>query len=104
MGSRFNRDSWDPAVNVTAWLFMVIIVCSLTTRLGTKFYLLKRLAVDDLLITASLIFAISQGVAISLAVGSGYGYHYTTVSTARVDKVMKVGISHLQIRWRREQV
>jgi hypothetical protein len=51
--------------------------------------------VDDLLIFASLVFGIAQGIAISLAVAAGYGYHYTTVSSANLDRVMKVRISQL---------
>jgi hypothetical protein len=95
MGSRFTGDSQDPAVNVTTWLLMVIMVFSTTTRFGTKFHLFRRLMVDDLLIFASLVFGIAQGIAISLAVAAGYGYHYTTVSNARLDQVMKVRISQL---------
>jgi len=95
MGSRFTGDSQDPAVNVTTWLLMVIMVFSTMTRFGTKFHLFRRLMVDDLLIFASLVFGIAQGIAISLAVAAGYGYHYTTVSSARLDQVMKVRISQL---------
>lgn len=95
MGSRFKGDTQDPAVNVTTWLFMVIMVFSVMTRLGTKFYLFKRLMVDDLLIFASLVFGIAQGTAISLAVSAGYGYHYTTISSASLDRVMKVRIFQL---------
>jgi hypothetical protein len=94
MGSRFTGDSQDPAVNVTAWLFMVIMVCSVATRLGTKFHLFRRLMVDDHVIFVSLVFGIAQGVAISLAVGAGYGDHYTSISGASLDRVMKVCISN----------
>jgi hypothetical protein len=94
MGSRFTGDSQDPAVNVTAWLFMIIMVFSVTTRLGTKFHLFRRLMVDDLVIFASLVFGIGQGIAISLAVGAGYGNHYTSLSSANLDRVMKVRISN----------
>lgn len=50
---------------------------------------------DDLLIFASLVFGIAQGIAISLAVAAGYGDHYTTVSSANLDQVMKVRVSQL---------
>jgi hypothetical protein len=94
MGSRFNGDTQDPAVNVTTFLFMVIMVFSVATRLGTKFHLFRRLVIDDYLIFASLVFAIGQGIAISMAVSNGYGYHYSTVSSDRLDRAMKVRISH----------
>lgn len=89
MGSRFNSDSQDPGVNVTAWLFMVIMIFSVTTRLGTKFHLFRRLMLDDFVIFASLVFGIAQVIAISLAVSAGYGNHYTSVSSASLDRVMK---------------
>jgi hypothetical protein len=97
MGSRFTGDSQDPAVNVTTWLFMVIMVFSVATRFGTKIHLFRRLVVDDLLIFASLVFGITQGIAISLAVTAGYGDHYTTVSSPSLDRVMKVRVSQLSV-------
>jgi hypothetical protein len=51
--------------------------------------------VDDLLIFPSLVLGIAQGIAISIAVSAGYGYYYTTVSSARLGRVMKVRISLL---------
>jgi hypothetical protein len=90
MGSRFTGDTKDPSVNVTAWLFMVIMIFSVTTRLGTKYHLLKKLMVDDLIIFTSLLFAIGQGIAISMAVSAGYGDHYNTISAGKADDVMKV--------------
>jgi hypothetical protein len=53
--------------------------------------------VDDLLIFASLVFGIAQGIAISLAVTAGYGDHYTTVSSAGLDRVMKVRVFQLSL-------
>lgn len=86
-------DSQDPAVNVTTWLLMVIMVLSAVTRFATKFHLLRRLTVDDFLILSSLVFGIAQGIAISLAVAAGYGNHYTAVSSAGRDRAMKVHFS-----------
>jgi hypothetical protein len=94
MGSRFNGDTQDPAVNVTTFLFIVIMVFSVATRLGTKFHLFRRLMIDDFLIFASLVFGIAQSIAISMAVSNGYGYHYSTVSSDRLDRAMKVRISY----------
>lgn len=55
MGTRFTGDSKDPAVNVTTWVLLVTIVCSVSARLLTKFRLFKKLTADDLLIAASLV-------------------------------------------------
>jgi hypothetical protein len=52
---------------------------------------------DDLLIFASLVFGIAQGITISLAVAAGYGDHYTTVSSVGLDRVMKVRVSQLSL-------
>lgn len=95
MGSRFSGDTNDPAVNVTTWLFMIIMVFSVMTRIGTKFHLFKRLMVDDVFILASLVFGIAQAIAISMAVGAGYGDHYVTLSSPSLDQVMEVYISQL---------
>ncbi|KAJ5611132.1 hypothetical protein N7510_007851 [Penicillium lagena] len=89
MGSRFKGDTKDPAVNVTTWVLLVTIIFSVSARVGTKFRLFKKLTVDDLLIIVSLVFAIGQSIAISLAVGSGYGNHYKAVSSPEADQVMK---------------
>ncbi|KAJ6445238.1 3-hydroxybenzoate 6-hydroxylase 1 [Purpureocillium lavendulum] len=89
MGSRFSGDTNDPAVNVTTWLFMIIMVFSVITRIGTKLHLFKRLMLDDLFILASLVFGIAQAITISVAVGFGYGDHYVTISSTRLDQVME---------------
>lgn len=98
MGTRFKGDTKDPAVNVTTWVLLVIIIFSVSARLGTKVRLFKRLSTDDLLIIASLIVGIGQNIAVSLAVGSGYGKHSKDVSSANMQQVMKVRIfRHLVI-------
>ncbi|KAJ5211545.1 uncharacterized protein N7498_003191 [Penicillium cinerascens] len=89
MGTRFKDDTKDPAINVTSWVLMVTIIFSVLGRLWTKFQLFKKLTVDDLLIVASLVFGVGQTIAVSLAVGSGYGKHYKDVSGAELDQVMK---------------
>lgn len=92
MGTRFKGDTKDPAVNVTTWFLLVTIIFSVSTRLGTKFLLFKKLTIDDLLIIASLVFGIGQSIVVSLAVGSCYGKHCKEVSSAELDQVMKVRI------------
>ncbi|KAI2707941.1 hypothetical protein CBS147333_4523 [Penicillium roqueforti] len=89
MGTRFKGDTKDPAVNVTTWVLLVIIIFSVSARLGTKVRLFKKLSTDDLLIIASLIVGIGQNIAVSLAVGSGYGKHFKDVSSANMQQVMK---------------
>ncbi|KAJ5379216.1 hypothetical protein N7509_012335 [Penicillium cosmopolitanum] len=76
MGTRFKTESKDPAVNVTTWVLLVVVILSVSARLGTKFNLFHKLTIDDLLIVASLVFCIVQSVIVSMAVASGYGKHF----------------------------
>ncbi|KAJ5156424.1 hypothetical protein N7492_009227 [Penicillium capsulatum] len=89
MGTRFKGDNKDPAVNVTTWVLLVTIVFSVSARLLTKYRLFKKLTIDDLLITASLAFAVGQNIAVSLAVAAGYGQHMAKVAPEDWDKAMQ---------------
>ena len=88
--SRFQGDTRNPAVNVTTFVLLVTVILSVSVRLGTKLALFKKLTIDDIVIIASLVFAIGQDIAVSLSVESGYGSHYQDVSSADLDRVMKV--------------
>ena len=55
MGTRFKTESKDPAVNVTTWVLLVVVILSVSARLGTKFNLFRKLTVDDLLMVGSLV-------------------------------------------------
>ena len=97
MGTRFRGDTKDPAVNVTTWVLLAIIIFSVSARLGTQVRLFKKLSTDDLLVIASLIFGIGQNIVVSLAVGSGYGTHSKDVSSANMQQVMKVRIFRYRV-------
>lgn len=90
MGSRFNYETNKPAVAVTTFVLLVSVILSVSARLGTKYGLFRKLTHDDLAIVASLLFAISQDIAIALAVDYGYGDHMTDVSNNNLDQIMKV--------------
>ncbi|KAJ5330519.1 hypothetical protein N7476_000302 [Penicillium atrosanguineum] len=89
MGTRFKGDTKDPMVNVTTWCLLVVTIFSVLSRLGTKFRLFRQLIADDLLMIASLVFGVGQSIAVSLAVGSGYGKHLKDVTSADLDQIMK---------------
>ncbi|KAJ5098932.1 hypothetical protein N7532_005933 [Penicillium argentinense] len=89
MGTRFKTESKDPEVNVTTWVLLVVVILSVSARLGTKFNLFHKLTVDDILMVASLVFCIVQSIIISMAVASGYGKHFRDVSPSEFDQVMK---------------
>lgn len=113
MGTRFKGDTKDPVVNITTWCLLVVMILSVLSRLGTKIRLFRQLIVDDLLIITSLVrcpiwlpkyclqhqfdtllstqvFGVGQSVAVSLAVGSGYGKHLKDVTKDDLDHMMKV--------------
>ncbi|KAJ5291396.1 hypothetical protein N7478_000647 [Penicillium angulare] len=89
MGTRFTNDTKDPAINVTAWCLLVVMILSVSTRLGTKYRLFHKLDIDDLLIVAALFLAVGQTLVVSLAVGSGYGSHFEEISSPDAVRVMK---------------
>ncbi|KAJ5291447.1 hypothetical protein N7478_000698 [Penicillium angulare] len=89
MGTRFKGDTKDPAINVTAWCLLVVMILSVCTRLGTKYRLIHGLDIDDFLIVTSLSLAAGQTIVVSLAVGSGYGSHSGEISSLEAVRVMK---------------
>ncbi|KAJ5599347.1 hypothetical protein VI817_000511 [Penicillium citrinum] len=89
MGTRFKTESKDPAVNVTTWVLLVVVILSVSARLGTKFNLFRKLTVDDWLMVGSLVFCVVQSIIISMAVASGYGKHFKDVSSPEFDQTMK---------------
>lgn len=113
MGTRFKGDTKDPVVNITTWCLLVVMILSVLSRLGTKIRLFRQLIVDDFLIITSLVccpmclpkyrlqqqsdtefstqvFGVGQSVAVSLAVGSGYGKHLEDLTKDEMDHMMKV--------------
>lgn len=58
MGTRFTSDIKDPAINVTAWCLLVVIIPSVCTRMGNKYRLFHGLDIDDFLIVTSLVFLV----------------------------------------------
>ena len=52
---RFSPDSWTPAVNVLTWYLLVTAVLSVLTRLGTKWWIFRKLTTDDYWSVASLV-------------------------------------------------
>ncbi|KAL4794300.1 hypothetical protein BDV19DRAFT_390361 [Aspergillus venezuelensis] len=89
MGRFADIDTRDPAVTVSTWFLVVVAALSVLIRLGTKWWIFRKLTNDDSLIIVSLALCIAQSVTISTAVSHGYGDHFSTVSTADFAQVMK---------------
>ncbi|KAA8651162.1 uncharacterized protein ATNIH1004_000040 [Aspergillus tanneri] len=90
--SRFSPDSWTPAVNVLTWYLLVTAILSMLTRVGTKYWIFRKLTTDDYLSLVSLVTCAGQSIAVSMATANGYGEHYSKVSDSSMENVMKVGL------------
>lgn len=83
-------DNRGPVVIVASYIFFVITVIVVFTRLITRFKLSRRFAPDDLLVLASTVVLLGQTVAITVAVNAGLGRHRDALSNASFDKYAKV--------------
>lgn len=86
---RFSPDSWTPAVNVLTWYLLVTAALSVLTRLGTKWWIFRKLTTDDYLSVVSLITCAAQSIAVSMATANGYGEPYERVSQSSMQNIMK---------------
>lgn len=109
---RFAPDSWNPAVNITAWFLMSSNIVCVICRLTTKWLIFRTLTADDYLIVLSLVssckpedpnaspwlftflvyqsFCIGNTISLSMATANGYGDHTSSASRAKQFVVMKV--------------
>lgn len=83
-------DNRGPVVIVASYIFLVITVIVVLTRLITRFKVSRRLVIDDGLALASTVFLIAQTIAITVAVNAGLGRHRNALSDNTFDKYAKV--------------
>lgn len=69
---------------------LVTSTLSVLTRLGTKFFIFRKLTIDDGFAAASMALCIGQSIAVSLATANGLGQHKNMLSELRIDNMMKV--------------
>ncbi|RAH47969.1 uncharacterized protein BO95DRAFT_385144 [Aspergillus brunneoviolaceus CBS 621.78] len=62
-----------PVIGILAWFFMVIAVLSGGTRLLIKYVIVRKLTMDDYLISVALVFSVLQAACVANAAGNGYG-------------------------------
>ncbi len=86
------RETWTPAINVLTWFMLVTSILSVFTRLGTKYWIFRKLTVDDVLSIASLLFCVGQSIAVSMATEAGLGQHFHPLDPSDVEKMIKVRI------------
>ncbi|KAJ5433145.1 uncharacterized protein N7458_012301 [Penicillium daleae] len=83
------RETWTPAINVLTWFMLVTSILSVFTRLGTKYWIFRKLTIDDVLSIAALIACVGQSVAVSMATEGGLGQHFLPLDASNVEKMMK---------------
>lgn len=86
------RDTWTPAVNVLTWFMLVVSILSVLTRLATKYWIFRKLTVDDLLSIAAMVTCVAQSIAVSTATAGGLGQHLKTLADSSKDGMMKVNL------------
>lgn len=82
-----------PVVIVASYIFLVITVIVVLTRLVTRFKVARRFVIDDALALASTVFLIAQTVAMTFAVNAGLGRHRNALSDTAFDEYAKVRAS-----------
>lgn len=83
------RKTWTPGINVLTWFMLVTAILSVLTRLGTKYWIFRKLTVDDVLSIGALAICIAQSIAVSMATEGGLGQHLATLSEAGQRMMMK---------------
>ncbi|KAE8389054.1 hypothetical protein BDV23DRAFT_194702 [Aspergillus alliaceus] len=83
------RETWTPGINVLTWFMLITAILSVSTRLGTKYWIFRKLTVDDALSIGALVTCIAQSIAISIATQGGLGQHRNTLPAASIEKMMK---------------
>lgn len=53
--SRFTGDTWLPAINIICWFLLVVAILAILTRIGTKFWIYRKLTKDDYVIILSTV-------------------------------------------------
>ncbi|KAJ5087667.1 hypothetical protein N7456_011283 [Penicillium angulare] len=89
MGTRFESDTQSPTINITNWALFTTLTLCIIARLTTKFHTFGKIAYDDILIIASLVFSFSHSLIISIAVGVGYGEHFGRISASKFETILK---------------
>ena len=82
-----------PVVIVASYIFLVITVIVVFTRLITRFKIGRRLVLDDALALASTVVLVAQTIAVTFAVNAGLGRHRNALSDTAFDKYAKVAPS-----------
>ncbi|KAF2790511.1 hypothetical protein K505DRAFT_217606, partial [Melanomma pulvis-pyrius CBS 109.77] len=81
-------DNKSTAITIATWLLMVIFIIMFLLREAIKFVVLRKFAVDDLLILLAVIFAVGFSITTLILASDGLGV-LGTLTLRRADAIMK---------------
>lgn len=92
---KLTADNRGPVVIVSSYIFLVITIIVVFTRLITRYKVSRRLVLDDALALASTVVLVAQTIAVTFAVNAGLGRHRDALSNTDFDKYAKVLSSNI---------
>jgi len=78
-------------ISIVTLVLLAATVLSVTTRLGMKFFTIRKFETDDLVILVALVFSVGQSIAVLIQSLNGLGEHMNTLTAHRLDVFQKTG-------------
>lgn len=86
------KATWTPAINVLTFFLLVASILSVFTRLGTKYFMVRKWGLDDFISIGAMVTCVGQSIAVSMATKSGLGQHLILLSAGQRVSMMKVSV------------
>ncbi|KAJ6134019.1 hypothetical protein N7523_000341 [Penicillium sp. IBT 18751x] len=83
------KATWTPAINVLTFFMLVTSILSVFTRLGTKYFMVRKWGLDDFMSIGAMFACVGQSIAVSIATKSGLGQHLLSLSDGQRVSMMK---------------
>lgn len=84
------KATWTPAISVLTFFMLVTSILSVFTRLGTKYFMVRKWGLDDFMSIGAMFTCVGQSIAVSMATKSGLGQHLISLSDGQRVSMMKV--------------
>ncbi|KAF2236778.1 hypothetical protein EV356DRAFT_574700 [Viridothelium virens] len=88
-----DADHRGPLINLATWITLVAAILLAITKLGTKYYLAKRLQRDDVFMALALVVAIGETIATGIQVTSGLGQPQSQLSSQKFENFQKATLA-----------
>ncbi|KAI1274446.1 hypothetical protein F5Y07DRAFT_214129 [Xylaria sp. FL0933] len=82
-------DDQGSILQILLWFLFIVAVLSVGARLGTKYYMTRKLAWDDWILLAAQSAYLAQCVSISLGVSQGLGEPISSLSQEAIEKLLQ---------------